>query len=352
MRKILAGVLALAVGLSVIGVSQQDLDSGTFFFQLDEDAGIEGFAFTELEDGNFQMSSDFEALSEQLIFDFGTDRLFNQEITLSPDLELIRYELTSETIRGTFSATVVVEGGIASISTTSQEPDEAPVQEQRDVILTDEFVTTGIAASQFFLMQRFINENFDLAIGDSEFVTAFDPTDVDEPFVELTFERLNNVIVEDVNTRAQFEATQISVQQEGQFSVELIACAVTDVPGICEEEGRFLGFLSSTATLAGVVLGNAPNNGGALVESVAPGSFAEDAGLQENDIITEIDGEDADEARDLRNEIRFSNPDLPVTLTVDRGGETLEIEVRLSGSLLQVYRFDLFEAGFTILGEA
>jgi hypothetical protein len=350
MRRIFIGISTLALVFSFLAFGQQELESGTFFFQLDEDAGLESFTLEELADGNLKLTADFEALSEQLVFDFGTDRLFTQDVVFTPDLQLVSYSLNSETDQGSFEVNVVVDGGIASINSVAQTPGEAPIEQNRDLLLEDEVITTGIAASQFLLMQLYINQKLDLAVDEDLLVTAFDPSNITSPFVELTILRLPNVIVEDVNSRALIESQRYQITQN-EFAVEIVSCAVDDVANICDEVGRFLGFISSTATLAGVILDNDPNGSGALVSSIADGSFADQAGLQDGDLITHINGESVDSRRELQNEVRFLNPSLPITLTIDRNGEILDIEVRLSGSFLQVFRFDLFEGGFSILGE-
>jgi hypothetical protein len=333
-------------------ISQQTIESGTFFFQIEGDVGIEGFQFVQLEDGNLKLTSEFEALSEELVLDFGTDKLFTQEIVLTPELDLVSYLLDSDTQRGKFHVEVTVEDGVATMRFEAVDATGKTERGERQVILEESVVTTGIAASQFFLMQRFVNQKLELAPGEEVTVLAFNPTDVDEPFVELTFRELPPVTIEDTKTKEQFRARRVEVRQE-EFRAELLSCAETadEGEGPCTEPGRFLGFLSSTATLAGVRLNDAPG-GGALVVDVAPGSFAAQAGLQKGDVITHVDGTRIEDARDLRNVIRFRDPTEPATLTVERGNETLEIEVRLSGSRLLVFRVDLFEGGFAILGEA
>jgi hypothetical protein len=350
---------SLVVGLVLIPVlmlvssgalSQQTIESGTFFFQIEGDVGIEGFTFAQLDDGNLKLSSEFQALSDQLVLDFGTDKLFTQEIVLTPELDLVSYLLDSDTQRGKFHVEVTVEDGVATMRFEAVDATGKTERGERQVILEESVVTTGIAASQFFLMQKFINEKLELAPGEEVTVLAFNPTDVDEPFVELTFRELPPVTIEDTKTKAQLRARRVEVRQE-EFRAELLSCAEATDEGPCTEAGRFLGFVSSTATLAGVRLNDAPG-GGALVVDVAPGSFAAQAGLQKGDVITHVDGTRIEDARDLRNVIRFRDPTEPATLTVERGNETLEIEVRLSGSRLLVFRVDLFEGGFAILGEA
>ena len=45
MKRALAGILVLVTALSLNVLSEQTLDSGKFFFQLQEDAGNEQFQF-------------------------------------------------------------------------------------------------------------------------------------------------------------------------------------------------------------------------------------------------------------------------------------------------------------------
>lgn len=350
MRKaFMTTVLLMLVPLSVLS-DQQVIESGRFFFQIEEDVGVEGFEFIKLDSGNVKLKSEFEALSETLVVDFGTDKIFTQEVILTPGLELISYELNSDTDRGSIQVRVSVENSVATIRWEAREPGEEPEERERQVILEENIVTTGIAASQFFLFQKFINEKLELDVGEPQTLTAFDPTNVESPFVTLSLERLTPVILEDVRTKQQFKAQRTQVEQE-EFRAELLSCA-SDEPGrICDSAGRFLGFVSSTASLAGVRLAEVSGEG-VRVESVASGSFAAQAGLQEGDVIVAVDGRQLDDIRELRELIRFKNPEEPVTLTVMRDGEHLEMDVRLSGSSLTVFRFDLFEGGFAILGEA
>lgn len=351
MKRAVAALGTLLFLMSLSGISGSEvLESGRFFFQIDEDVGVEGFQFAKVADGNLELTSEFQALSEQLVVDFGTDRLFSQEVVVTPELELISYQLRSDTERGTIEVGVQVKDAVATIRWKAQAPGEEPQKRERQVILEDNVITTGIAASQFFLLQKYVNEQLDLEGNLSITLMALDPTDIDEPFVELTLERLRPVVLEDAATKRQFRAQRVEVRQE-EFRAELLACATTEPEGICTETGRFLGFVSGTASLAGVHLKDAPA-GGAEVTSVAAGSFAAQAGLQEGDIIVAVNGRAVDDARELRELIRFQNPSQPVTLTLLRNGQELELEVRLSGSSLTVFRFDLFEAGFALVGEA
>jgi S1-C subfamily serine protease len=68
---------------------------------------------------------------------------------------------------------------------------------------------------------------------------------------------------------------------------------------------------------------------GVLVGDVGEGTPAAQAGLQEGDVIAEFDGEELNGASDLFRLLRERRPGDQVTLTVLRGGETLEIQATL-----------------------
>ena len=62
---------------------------------------------------------------------------------------------------------------------------------------------------------------------------------------------------------------------------------------------------------------------------VFPGSPAEKAGLADGDIVVAVDGEAVDADHDLATRILPHIPGDTVTLSVVRGGRTLEIKVTL-----------------------
>jgi S1-C subfamily serine protease len=68
---------------------------------------------------------------------------------------------------------------------------------------------------------------------------------------------------------------------------------------------------------------------GALVKEVVENSPAAEAGLQVNDIILAVNGEPVDTEWTLRDRLMAYEPEDTVTLNVQRGDETLEIEVTL-----------------------
>ncbi len=73
-------------------------------------------------------------------------------------------------------------------------------------------------------------------------------------------------------------------------------------------------------------------NSGAYVTSVAAGSGAEAAGIQEGDIITAFDGQTVSSSSDLTLDVRTKNPGDKVTVTLNRDGQTQEVEVTLGES--------------------
>ncbi|HHK43088.1 MAG TPA: serine protease [Planctomycetaceae bacterium] len=67
-----------------------------------------------------------------------------------------------------------------------------------------------------------------------------------------------------------------------------------------------------------------------FVDQVEPGSAAERAGLQPDDLILFVDGNVADSIEALREELSYIDRIDPVPLTVQRGDELLEIELKLT----------------------
>ena len=66
---------------------------------------------------------------------------------------------------------------------------------------------------------------------------------------------------------------------------------------------------------------------GAAVSSVSPDSPAEDAGLQQNDIITAVNGNAIESADDLVALVADANPNDVLELTVYRQGQTLQLTI-------------------------
>jgi len=221
------------------------------------------------------------------------------------------------------------------MSVESTDPNGKKISGQLDLILEDNnIVTTGISGSQFILLQKFINTRMK---GDQLTLLAFNPVNLDQPLVKMKLVKLSPVTLQAGDKT--LPAQRVRVEREN-LQVQLLA----------SKEGQLLGFVSSTATLAGVSLDNTPDRSGALVKSVVAGSFADQAGLRPGDVITQVAGNDVHDRFEVQSLIRFQDPSQPLTLTVRRDNKTLQIEVKLSGSNLTSYRQDLFPDGFSVVG--
>lgn len=73
-----------------------------------------------------------------------------------------------------------------------------------------------------------------------------------------------------------------------------------------------------------------PVDAGAVVAEVRPGSPADEAGLQQGDIVVAIDDTPVRTMADLAGHIQQRRPGDRVTLTVVRAGDHLDIEVVLA----------------------
>ena len=74
---------------------------------------------------------------------------------------------------------------------------------------------------------------------------------------------------------------------------------------------------------------NLPVTEGAYVSQVNAGSGADEAGIKVGDIIVAFNGEKVATSTDLTLDIRKNNPGDVVTITVNRGGEQIDLEVTL-----------------------
>jgi putative serine protease PepD len=77
----------------------------------------------------------------------------------------------------------------------------------------------------------------------------------------------------------------------------------------------------------GVEIGDA--EGGALVGRVEPGSPADDAGIEEGDLITALDDRDIDDATALTSAVRSHSPDDEVAVTFTRDDDEQTVDVTL-----------------------
>jgi len=70
-------------------------------------------------------------------------------------------------------------------------------------------------------------------------------------------------------------------------------------------------------------------NEGAIIAAVESGTAADEAGLQRFDVVLKVDDDDINSAAELVANIGSRSPGDQVTLTIERDGETIEVEVTL-----------------------
>ncbi len=74
---------------------------------------------------------------------------------------------------------------------------------------------------------------------------------------------------------------------------------------------------------------NATSTGGAQISSIQPGSPASTAGLQQNDVVTAIDGKAITSTQQFIETVDTYNPGQTITLTVNRSGAVHTIKLKL-----------------------
>lgn len=241
MKKLCAATLVIVLVFALCGAAQKTLETGKFLYQTisktthkTEVAGEELFKIESLDQGRQKITSNFVAKSQELVSQFETDKLFNEIITVDKDWKLLEYSLQSETARGQLKVTVTVEGQIAKISFQFRSADGKEQNQAREVILEDEFVTTGVAAGQLMVIQKIIVLKMK---EQKRTFLALDPTNIEKPLVELTVERLAPV---KINSGAKtVDAQHASITRaDGDFQLELFSSA----------DGILWGFTGESAT--------------------------------------------------------------------------------------------------------
>jgi putative serine protease PepD len=127
-----------------------------------------------------------------------------------------------------------------------------------------------------------------------------------------------------INTAIASAASGAAGQQSGNIGVGF-AIPIDDARSIADqliEDGTV------THAYMGVQIRDA-DTGGALLGAVESGSPAEDAGLQEGDIVTAVEGDPVTDATDLTAAVRGNAPGDRVAITYTRAGDENEVEVTL-----------------------
>lgn len=241
MRKIFIFALALTLVWALTGTAQKVVDSGKFLYQTisktsakTEVAGEESFKIEELDQNKLKITSNFVAKSQDLISQFETDKLFNETIVVNKDWKLLEYSLQSETARGKLTVAVKVEGQIAKITLKFKGTDGKEQNQAREVILEDEFVTTGIAAGQLIVIQKIITLKMK---EQKRTFLALDPTNIEKPLIELTVERLSPVKIKSGAKTLDAQRARLK-RADGEFSLEIFSSS----------DGTLWGFAGESAT--------------------------------------------------------------------------------------------------------
>ncbi len=239
MRKFFALLSALGLTFAPWGIAAGE--TGKFLYQTiskttgkTEIAGEELFKIEGLDQGRQKITSNFVAKSQEIISQFETDKLFNETITVDKDWKLLEYSLQSETARGQLKVSVRVENQIARIQFYFKSADGKEQNQAREVILEDEFVTTGIAAGQLMVIQKII------ALRMKEQKRAFlalDPTNIEKPLIELAVERLSPVKIKSGGKTVDAQRASIT-RADGDFQLELLSSS----------DGVLWGFVGESAT--------------------------------------------------------------------------------------------------------
>jgi S1-C subfamily serine protease len=158
-------------------------------------------------------------------------------------------------------------------------------------------------------------------------------------------ERLDNVIQTDaainpgnsggplLNAAGQVIGIDTAVSEQGQnigfaIPIDLVKESLNNFNKTGQFARPFLGVSYNIISERAALLNEMPQ--GALVQSVVPNSSAADAGLQQGDIITKIDGKQVNET-DATLAILISKKKVgdSITITIYRDGDTKDLDVKL-----------------------
>lgn len=110
-----------------------------------------------------------------------------------------------------------------------------------------------------------------------------------------------------------------------KFDIELPKIKIEHL----EQLGEELRTLHLNGAYLGVSIEDASDDKGALVTQVHDGTPADEYGIEEDDVIIEIDGDDVEGAGDLVEDIRSREPGETVILYIERDGRPMKLKVEL-----------------------
>jgi putative serine protease PepD len=146
-----------------------------------------------------------------------------------------------------------------------------------------------------------------------------------------------------VNARGEVVGINTAIIPDAQnigfsIAIDSIKPLIEDIKagkGEIKTEAAFLGVSSRSVTEVlpdvldqfGVTAGS-----GAFIDEVVPGSGADDANLQEGDVIVEIDGEAVDTSDEVRAAVRSHEPGDRIEITIERNGERQVVRATLGST--------------------
>ncbi|HSX09360.1 MAG TPA: trypsin-like peptidase domain-containing protein [Candidatus Saccharimonadales bacterium] len=164
---------------------------------------------------------------------------------------------------------------------------------------------------------------------------------------EGSVEQLNNVIQTDAainpgnsggplfNSSGQVIGVNTAVSQNGQnigfaIPINVIKDAIQNFQQNGSIKRPFLGVSYTMLSKNLAVLNNLPQ--GAYVQDVQQGSPADNAGIQQGDVITKIDGQQIDDNNTLASVISKDKVGQNITLTISRDGKNQDIQATLTSA--------------------
>ncbi len=134
-----------------------------------------------------------------------------------------------------------------------------------------------------------------------------------------------------VNARGEVVGINTAIADPSFAQNVGFAIAVSEASPVIQnlEQGTFLGVQMLGVEDAAASGQDVSVDQGAVVEGVEDGSPAADAGIEEGDVIVEIDGNEIADTSDVSQAVLEKEPGDQVTIVVDRNGDRVELEATL-----------------------
>ena len=136
---------------------------------------------------------------------------------------------------------------------------------------------------------------------------------------------------EEFGARAAELAQQVQerVQQDGQENTDRVVAMSPGVFVSSSDDGGWLGVEIGEVSAEKAKNLRLSSVRGVIVDDVEPDSPAAKAGVKENDVITQYDGQPVEGTVQFRRLVRETPPGRTITLSISRGGSTQNISVEL-----------------------